>query len=113
MGLDATVYKQVDELQIPASEMRYVSIDARTGQWDFANRNVYEKWNDKVKAVSKRLGNITLIDSLRDEVERTLPFNSALVKKVLFSGTHAGDILTEDDIAVLKSEIMICRDRLR
>src|SRR5947209_8174942 len=115
MGLNATVYKRRDEVPIPASDMRFVRIDERTGQWDFSNRDAYERWHDQVMAVSKRLGHIALIDLLREETARILAESPepVLIRKVLYDGTHVGDVVTGSDLTTIKEEITSCREHLR
>jgi len=52
-----------------------------------------------------RIGNLAQVGLLRSELQREAPAFPILLTKVLYSGTHAGDYLTLNDIADLKAEL--------
>src|SRR5437879_5473681 len=52
-----------------------------------------------------RLGNISLIGSLRPELQREPSRFPILLGKVLFSGSHAGDYLPLDLVPVVQKEL--------
>jgi hypothetical protein len=108
MGLDAAVYKRLEELPFTKEDLRFIAVDPRTGQLDFENADLFKTWGDKVKVVQKRIGNIALVDLLKTELQRILGDSSSkalLIGKVLYSGTHSGDILSKEDLGSLKREI--------
>jgi hypothetical protein len=112
MGLNATVYNRVDELPFTKEQLRSIEVDPRTGQVDFGDAELYREWSDKVKVVEKRIGNIALVELLRAEVERITGDASSqtlLIKKVLYSGTHSGDIISGNELTVLRQEISLLR----
>jgi hypothetical protein len=112
MGLDAAVYKRLDEMPFTEKELHFIAVDPRTGQVDFEDAALFRAWSDKVKAVEKRIGNIALVNLLKDELEKALGDSSSqtlLIGKVLYSGTHSGDIISKDDLSSLKHEIDLVR----
>jgi hypothetical protein len=112
MGLDAAVYRQLEELPFTKEDLRFIEVDPRTGQVDFEDAALFRAWSDKVKAVQKRIGNIALVNLLRAELERILGRSSAgtlLISKVLYSGTHSGDIISKEDLGSLRHEIELVR----
>jgi hypothetical protein len=112
MGLDAAVYKRLEELPFTKEDLRFVAVDPRTGQVDFEDAALFRTWSDKVKVVEKRIGNIALVSLLRAEMERILGGQSSgtlLIRKVLYSGTHSGDIISKEDLSSLKHEITSVR----
>jgi hypothetical protein len=93
MGLDATVYKRLEDLAFTKEDLRFVAVDPRTGQVDFENADLFRAWSNNVKAVEKRISNIALVNLLKAELERILGESSSetlLIVKVLYSGTHSG-----------------------
>jgi hypothetical protein len=112
MGLDAAVYKRLEELPFTKEDLRFIAVDPRTGQVDFEDAGLFRAWSDKVKVVEKRIGNIALVSLLRTEMERVLGGQSSgalLIRKVLYSGTHSGDIISREDLSSLKQEIASVR----
>lgn len=112
MGLDAAVYKQLDELLFTKADLRFVEVDPRTGEVDFENAALYHAWKDKVRAVDKRIGNITAVSLLRAELEEILGPSSSetlLISKVLYNGTHSGDIISLEHLSSLRHEIALVR----
>jgi len=112
MGLDAAVYKRLEELPFTKEELRLIAVDSRTGQLDFEDAALFRAWRDNVKAAEKRIGNIALVDLLKAEIERILGSSSPetlLISRVLYNGTHSGDIISLNDLASLKQEIALVR----
>jgi hypothetical protein len=112
MGLDAAVYRRVEELPFTNDDLRSISVDPMTGQIDFEDAMLFRAWSDKVKAAEKRIGNIASVEALRAEIERVLGESSSealLIKKVLYSGTHSGDAICQSDFDSLKREIELVR----
>jgi len=113
MGVDATVYRRLDELPFTKEDLQFVSVDPRTGQLDFDNADLFRTWGDKVKVVQKRIGNIALVNLLKAELQRILGDSNSrtlLIDKVLYSGTHSGDIISKADLASLKQEVAKIRE---
>src|SRR2546426_585254 len=96
MGLDAAVYRRLEELPFTKDDLRFVEVDPRTGQVDFEDAALFRAWSDKVKVVQKRIGNIAMVNRLKAELERIFGDSSPetlLISKVLYSGTHSGDVI--------------------
>src|SRR5271165_2245152 len=112
MGLDAAVYKRLEDLPFTKEDLRFIAVDPRTGQVDFEDAALFRTWSDKVKAVQKRIGNMALVSLLRSELERMLGKSSSgtlLISKVLYNGTHSGDIISKGDLGSLRYEIALVR----
>jgi hypothetical protein len=112
MGLDAAVYKRLDEIPFTNEDLSSIEVDPRTGQVDFEDASLFKIWGDRVKAVQKRIGNIALVDCLKAEIENILGHSSSqtlLINKVLYSGTHSGDIISEEYLDSLRNEITLVR----
>jgi hypothetical protein len=112
MGLDVAVYRRLDELPFTKEELRSIAVDPRTGQVDFEDAALFRAWSDKVKVVEKRIGNIALVNALKAELEKILGDSSSktlLISKILYSGTHSGDVIPKDDLGSLKHEIALVR----
>lgn len=112
MGLDAAVYKRLEELPFTKEDLRFIAVDPRTGQLDFEDAALFRAWSDKIKVVEKRIGNIALVDLLKTELERVLgesSSNTVLISRVLYSGTHSGDVISKEDLGSLRHEIALVR----
>ena len=112
MGLDVAVCRRLDELPFTKEELRSIAVDPRTGQVDFEDAALFRAWSDKVKVVEKRIGNIALVHALKAELEKILGNSSSttlLIGKILYSGTHSGDVIPKDDLGSLKHEITLVR----
>ncbi len=95
MGLDAVVYRNRKNLPFDPEQVG-AALDARTGEFYFQDSAAAGKrFNGKVVvAVSRHLGNVSAVDFLLEAVERSLGRQDSLLQnKVLFSGTHAGDVI--------------------
>ena len=92
MGLDAVVYRNKKHLQLgPHKEIAQLIPD--TGEVYFENDEISRRLREQLQAAHFRLGNITEIAELRDEVIRLAGPNSMLYKRVLYSGSHSGDFV--------------------
>jgi hypothetical protein len=112
MGLDAAVYRRFEDLPFTKEDLRFVAVDPRTGQVDFEDADLFRAWGDKIKVVEKRIGNIALVNLLKTELEKILGESSSgtlLISRVLYSGTHSGDIISKEDLGSLKHEMALVR----
>lgn len=112
MGLNAAVYSRIEDLPFTKEDLRLITVDPRTGQVDFEDASLFRAWGDKVKVVEKRIGNMALVNVLKAEIERILGDSSSetlIIKKILYSGTHSGDVISQGDLASLKHEISLVR----
>lgn len=104
MGLNAVVYRNRKHLPFDPDPLGAV-FDERTGECYIQN-GASEGFDEQVViAVSRRLGNVSAIDDLADAVESSLGPNSLLRSRVLFDGTHTGDVIDVGSLTQLRSEI--------
>ena len=107
MGLDAYVYRNRTRLPFAPSTPG-VSIDDRTGVIDFDDPELYRRFADHVVAVHHRLGNVTLVNELHEEVQRgagdKLPI---ITHTVLSSGAHCGDSIDLSRLDALERELYV------
>ena len=112
MGLDAAVYRRLEELSFTEKDLSSITVDPKTGQVDFEDPALFRIWRDKIKAVEKRIGNSSFVNLLKTEIEELLGHSTAemlLISKVLYSGTHSGDMISKHDLDYLRREIGLIR----
>ncbi len=115
MGLDAVVFKSVQTL--PAMEpqdIRAMHVDELTGEAYFESERGARLRREDVVAAERRLGNSSHIATLRTEVRRVLEddFSPLLLSKVLYDGTHSGDVIRREDIGLLKLELSVLKSEI-
>ena len=113
MGLDAVVYRNRNNLPFDPERVG-ACLDPRTGEYYFQDSTPERRFSeDALVALDKHLGNVNAIESLSQAVERSLGRrDSILQEKVLFSGTHAGDVIEPVDFDQLSTEIAEVRRSL-
>jgi len=106
MGLHAVVYKNRKNLPFDPEQVG-ATLDGRTGEFYFQDSSAEKRFNGKVVvAVNRHFGNVSAVDRLSKAVERSLGRqNSLLQNKVLFNGTHAGDVIEPVHLHRLGAEI--------
>src|SRR5947208_1497524 len=101
MGLDAVVYKNRTKLPLDP-EHAGLRLDETTGEWYSETDNLPEIFRSVGReALSKRLGNVNLIATLREQLEALLPADSVLLGNVLYHGAHAGDAISQEKLGAL------------
>ena len=99
MGLDAIVYSgKRTEVQVEGAQ------PGSEGQASGVRSNA-------TAAIHKRLGNASMIGSIREEMLSFLDADALLLTKVLYSGSHSSDEISVQDIDKLDSEIKKTRQR--
>ena len=110
MGLEAVVYVHRDKLP-PTVMDELPCIDEQTGEVYFEDPEIAKKHpKNTFTAIRKSLGNVAMIGALRGEISRAADNNSILLSKVLYSGSHSGDIIGVSDLDKLESEIKNVRN---
>ena len=109
MGLNAVVYRKKEHLQLGPDEERATLIPA-TGEVYFEDPKLDRKYLYKREAVAHRLGNISAISILSDEIAKLIGSESFLERKVLYSGTHSGDFIPIRDLDQLSAELRRVRE---
>jgi hypothetical protein len=112
MGLNAVVYRNREHLPFDPEKFG-AAFDERTGEYYAQKSKAADFDEDTVVALSRRLGNVGTIDGLAEAVQRSLGPNSLLQSKVLFSGTHAGDVIEVDSLDRLTGELAEVRSKTR
>src|SRR4051794_39259028 len=120
MGLDATVYCDCYEKGMvrkppPQPELVYVGASGQVcllSEDPRADCHRFDQWQQDACEhgphgwlVSHRLGNVALIDCLRELLSQTPDVFPGLLQKVLYSGTHGGDYLDTEQVARLIPEL--------
>ncbi len=106
MGLDAVVYKNIDNLpERVRAQVRVV--DSLTGELEFVvPQPPSPEYNDSLLAADVRIGNISKVEWLREQIESRWPDTcSAILNAVLYSSTHSGDFIALDEVRRIKLEI--------
>jgi len=113
MGLDAAVYKSKKSLPFDPEALG-ASFDPQTGEYFFEEPELDRKYPSDLRvAISKHLGNLTAIGHLREELSEVLETTSAVLSKIIYSGTHTGDCLALDAIPELEWELFLIDDYLK
>jgi hypothetical protein len=109
MGLDAVVYRNREHLQL-GNDGAHAKVIRDTGEVYFEDAKLGRKYDHVRKSVAHRLGNIALIGSLREEVSQLIGPESFLERKVLYSGTHSGDVIPLEELDQLSPELNHIRE---
>jgi hypothetical protein len=113
MGLNAAVYWPKEMLGFSEEDLPNIDVDPRTGQFYFETAELDKVWGEKIKAVDKRIGNISSVGLLRQEIEGVLGTShpeTLLISRVLYNGVHSGDIIQRKELGELRREIALVRD---
>lgn len=106
MGLDAVVYKNIDNLpERVRSQVKVV--DSLTGELEFVIPQPQSPhYNEPLLAADIRIGNISKVRWLREQIESRWPGRcSVILNAVLHSGTHSGDFISLDQLRRMKLEV--------
>ncbi len=105
MGLDATVYR--NRKNLPAHLRDKVTSDAESGAInvrDAADDRLFN--SSQLEACHERIGNIAFVAFIREEIAKAFGHQESLLsRKVVYSGSHAGDFIAFSEIDQLKHEI--------
>lgn len=87
-------------------------LERQDGDWTLEDDLAWDRWREQLacehpwgRLLHHRLGNISLIGSLRSELRSQSSRFPILLHKVLFSGSHAGDHLPLDLLPALQREL--------
>ena len=116
MGLDAVVYRRLEEIPFASgSDLSSVRVDELTGEVHFEDFEASAPRQEDTAAIKRRLGNMALVVTLHENISRILGHrgrNSLLLTKVLYDGTHAGDFIPIEDLDHLKDEVQFVRNHV-
>lgn len=121
MGLDATVYCDCYEqgrLRCAPPRNGKVAIDGsgqlyfRSDRDSIEDEVAFDRWlrdaactHSQGELLYHRLGNISLIDLLREELGHEAQRFPLILQKVIYSGTHCGDFIPVADLPALSEEV--------
>jgi len=106
MGLDAVVYKNIDNL--PEGVKAQVTVmDSLTGELEFVTPQAPSpNYNASLLAADIRIGNISRVKWLREQIESRWPGTcSIMLNAILYSNTHSGDSISLDQVSRIRLEI--------
>lgn len=105
MGLDATVYR--DRKNLPAHLRERVAVDPQSGEIyfrDAADDKLFD--SSQLEAWHEYLGNISLVAFIREEIAKAFGNQESLLsRKVVYSGSHAGDYIPFSEVDQLNREV--------
>lgn len=110
MGLDAVVYANKTNLPIDQSG-DYFLVDEQTGEVYPDPRGGVAYSQQAFTAIHRRLGNASLIATLANEISAVISPESILLKGILYSASHSGDLIRVENLGQLKAEIDSVRQR--
>ena len=105
MGLSAVVYTNKSNLALEQNRDD-IKIVKETGEVYLENTEISQEYPQaQFVAIDIRLGNISEIAALRGEVSKILDNNSILSSRVLYNGSHCGDVTGIDCFGELEAEL--------
>ncbi|MER8399844.1 hypothetical protein [Mesorhizobium sp. M1348] len=106
MGLSAVVYKSASALEkeFPGYHFR---CEPTSGECEVIYPDGARIPQDTVTACERRFGNISHIGVLRETIFGYLGKGSALERLVLYSGSHAGDVIKGASFDDLEGELRL------
>ena len=108
MGLDAIVYKNARSLREKHGSAVF-DFDEFTGELSPKLNVKVEEPRSSYIALEKRIGNFDAVGHLRSKISEIVDEESVVLRKVLYSATHAGDKIDIGDFSKLKQEIATVR----
>ena len=111
MGLDAVVYVNASNLAFGVKgtdwEIDYLTGEVSTQNLDLSKYYPKELFID----IKKRFGNTSMIGYLREEVKSVMSEDSVILDKILYSGSHSGDVIGREFLNSLEQELEILTAR--
>ncbi len=100
------MYKNIKNVEIHTGKTQ-IKIDSETGEIYFDDPTFYKFYKKgDFEAISERIGNISEVSFLREEVINLLGTESYLLKYVLFEGTASGVVIKESDLGLIEPELL-------
>lgn len=105
MGVDAAVFRGIQSLESSYGKGLF-DVDPATGEAELKAGAPVDVPREAYFAIRTRLGNAAQIEWLRDAVAETpVGGDSLIVRRILFSGTHSGDVIRVDELPRLRDEL--------
>lgn len=110
MGLDAVVFRSLSSMERIYGKNIFYIADASTGELALKpGILIVIPWRNYF-AMNVRLGNFAEISSLRDNLmDRLSQSDSIIMTRVLYSVSHCGDVISNNDFGRLRQEISAVR----
>lgn len=109
MGLDAVVFRSVCSLEDSFGPGRF-DVDLTTGEAILKADSEVAVPRGFCFATKARLGNAAEIGRLRAAlVDTPLGRESFLARRVLYSGTHSGDLIALSEFPILRDELQVLK----
>lgn len=105
MGLDAVVYKNRAALGLGRHSSAALVVP-ETGETYFDQPHLYRRYpTGHFEAVSFRIGNVSSVFELLQEVNKLIGNDSFIARRVVYSGSHSGDTIDVGELAELAQEV--------
>ena len=105
MGLDAVVYRNIENLPEPLRGQVKL-VDPLTGELEFVNGPMLGLRTEDLFAADVRIGNISTVAWIREQIEsRWADKCPVILNAVLYSSTHSGDFIALDQVRRIKREV--------
>ncbi|TIT18023.1 MAG: hypothetical protein E5W70_30655 [Mesorhizobium sp.] len=106
MGLDVAVFKSASTMKREFPGFRFQR-EPTTGECEVVHPEGVNLTLDAVTVCNWRVGNIAHVGALREAIAGLLGEGSALERIVLYSGSHAGDVIDEPSFVELERELRL------
>jgi hypothetical protein len=115
MGLDIVVFKNKKNLDIDEKNNKFFDVDEETGEVFIIDESTFNSnfLEDDFVAISYRIGNLAAVNQLYKSIAIIVQNdNSIVLNKILYNGSHCGDIIKCADFNQLKAEINYIQSKL-
>jgi len=114
MGLTVVVYENKNNIKVDLSN-RVTQVDTDTGEIYSDDIDFYKSYpKETFIAIKKRLGNISAIGNIFDEIKSIIENpNSIVLNGILYSGVHSGDTIPVTQLDSLKNELHLIKERTK
>ena len=111
MGLDAVVFKNLQNLPLSGSEDA-IEVDPLTKEVSFKDDEVGNQYpNAFFRSTERRLGNVAMLGKILAEISGSSNPEGILRAKVLKSFTHCGDVIRFEELSAFNQEIQELKKR--
>ena len=112
MGLDAVVFRNVRRLEDSYGRGLF-DVDEETGEAETRADVAAKVPREAYFAAQERFGNLAEIGWLRRIVEGALGPGSFVARRVVYSGSHSGDVIRVDELPLLREDVAALRGQNR
>jgi len=110
MGLDAKVFRNIKSLEAEFGPGLFEVEEGSCWASPIDDAPDYERLYRACRVVHHRIGNISAVGYLGEEIEKHLETGrSVILDKVLYSGSHFGDWIGHEDFPQLRAELALLK----